>query len=195
MRRNIEYLEQIKQVELQNLDGLTRSFCNMEIHTTREIINSNEIKSNINEKEFKPEFYFKYAVIIIFTLVFIVMGMSLKNNSVGEIIFVVCFIGIISFSIINYFIINKKVNFKITINHKGIFVENKEFQWKNIYDTAILTRSKGKGYVDYLIIVLQNDENLKYEKFNLSRFSIFHFGFFSYKLSRYIEYFKSKSKN
>ena len=166
MGQNIEYLEQIRQVELQNLDRLTRSFSNMTIQTTSEITGSKKLKLNVSEKEFKPDLYFKYAIIVTFLIIFTVITISLENNSIGEIIFVVCFIGIITYSIINYFITNKKVNFKITINHKAIFVGNKEFQWNNIYDTAILTRNEGKQEIDYLIIILQNGDDLKYEKFN-----------------------------
>lgn len=191
MKHTDEFLERIRQTEVDNLDHISRFVPGMTIETTAEFVGSKRLKEDIVEKTFKPDNYFKYAVL---TFAFGVLVLTVKEtffksnaNTIG-LVFGYVFSGILIFTAIRQFFYDMSLNYVIHLDNKGISIDDKLFEWNNIYETAILTKPAGNSKIKYLIIAF-NDRN-SYEKFELTHFINLNFWGFSSTLSKYIEYFK-----
>jgi hypothetical protein len=77
------------------------------------------------------------------------------------------------------------LTFTIRIDHLGIGTEDQFFLWSQITDTSILQIPLGKGYNEYLIIILVDDN---YWAFDLTNF--YSIPVIRKKISKWIEYFK-----
>ena len=194
MKHSDDFLERIRQTELSNLDKLSRFFSGLSIETTNEFIGSKRVVEDITEKKFKPDIFFKYGVLM---FAFGLLGLTFRETfsnkaNTGGLIFGYAFSAIIIFTAIKQFFYDKSLNFEILIDRTGIIIDNKTFLWKDIYETAILTKRSGKYKTKYLIVALNNMTT--YEKFELTHFINHKFWGFSSTLSKYIEYFKPPVK-
>ena len=191
MTQTDDFLERIRQTEVQNFDKLTRFFTGLTIETTNDFVGSKKVTQDLTEKIFKPDKYFKLAVL---TFGFIIVAVVVKetfiksNASVGGLIFGYIFSAIIIYTAIKQFYFDKALNYLITIDRTGISIDEKTFPWKDIYETAILTKGGGKYKTKYLIIAM--NDLTTYEKFELTQFINLNFWGFSSTLSKFIEYFK-----
>ena len=196
MTQTDDFLESIRQTELQNFDKATRFFTGLTIETTKDFVGSKKVTQDVSEKSFKPDTYFKIAVL---TFGILILAIALKETffkssaNVGGLIFGYCFSGIIIYTAIKQFYFNKALNYLITIDKSGVSIDEKKFLWKDIYDTAIITKGGGKYKTKYLIIVM--NDMTTYEKFELTQFINLNFWGFSSTLSKYIEYFKPATRD
>jgi hypothetical protein len=94
------------------------------------------------------------------------------------------------FGTIVHFFFKKPSDYSILIDKTKIEIEKRIFLWRDIYDTAILTKGGGKTERHFFIIAMK-DMNT-YEIFELDKFT--QYWSFSAKLSNYIEYFKPASQ-
>ena len=93
---------------------------------------------------------------------------------------------IITINVLWQFFYDNTLNFSIQIDPLGITVDDQFLEWEKIRETSILNiPGRGRG-LNYLIIILENDEYLSFELTN----------FYTLRgivksLSKYIEYFKA----
>lgn len=191
MNQTDEFLERIRQTEVQNLDKITGLITGITIQTTKDTAGSSRVKKDISNIVFKPDKYFKIAVL---TFGFIFFGFLVKetvfktNIPVSGLILGYIFSAIIIYTAIKQFYFDKALNYVITIDNTGISIDDHTFPWKNIYETAILTKGGGKYKTKYLIIAM--NDLTTYETFQLTQFINLNYRGFSSTLSKYIEYFK-----
>ena len=190
------FLEHIRQTELQNFDKLTRFYTRLTLETTNDFVGSKKVTQDLTEKMFKPDKYFKLYVLIFGFIIFVavIKETFFKSNlNIGGLIFGYIFSAILIYTAIKQFYFNKALNYLITIDRTGISIDKRTFFWKDIYETAILTKREGKYKTKYLIIAM--NDLTTYEKFELTQFIDLNFWGFSPTLSKYIEYFKPATKD
>jgi|GEM_PF-3294566 len=192
MKDNDNFLEQIRQTETNNLNAITKFFSDAGIESTTSIVGLKKLKSKVTKKEFKPDIFFKVFCVIIIggILIFVFKQLFFDKNNIPILssIFELLFFGFLAYKGFEQLFMDKRLNYNIYLDNEQIIVGDKIFRWEDIYQTAILTKPGGKKSDKYLIIAL-NDMST-YEKFDLGNFVSFYIGGFSYKLSKYIEYFK-----
>jgi hypothetical protein len=79
-------------------------------------------------------------------------------------------------------------NAKILINKIGITLNDAFYNWNDIYETAILEKSRSA----YLTVILK--ENASYRLYRLTNFRVIDI-FFPITLSKYVEHFKTTASN
>jgi hypothetical protein len=99
------------------------------------------------------------------------------------------FYSLATFSSVKQFYFDKKLNYRIQIDVKGIKIDAEFYEWTKISNTAILFKGQARGSRKLLILEIGADS---YEKFDLTNFDLFDIKRFAFKLSNYIEYFKNK---
>ncbi|MDF2189233.1 hypothetical protein [Paraflavitalea sp. CAU 1676] len=195
MNHSDEYLERIRQTEIDSLNLISKFFSEMTIETTSEIARPNDVVGDITEKTFRPSSYSKYVVLALaLGLLILVVRETLfsdKANGIG-LLFGYTFSGILIVTSIWQYSLDKTRNYVIHVDRRGILIDDRLFQWQNIYETAILTNPGAKVNSQYLIVV--DKTMVSYDKFDLANFSSLNFEGFSLTLCRYIEYFKRVSR-
>lgn len=167
----------------------------MTIETTSEIARPKDVVVDNTEKTFRPSSYSKYVMLTLaLGLLFLTVRetfFSSKANATG-LLFGYTFSGILLVTSIWLYSLDKTLNYVIRVDRHGILIDDRLFQWQNIYETAILTNPGAKVNSQYLIVV--DKTKVSYDKFDLANFSGLNFGGFSLTLCRYIECFKGVSR-
>lgn len=189
-----DFLERIRQTEINNLNkfSLVKLFSALTIETTKDFEGSKQVKQDLIEKKFKPDFLLKYIVLIfsVWILSKAIKDTFFENNTNTTLLVLTYILSVVLiYTSIRQFFFDKSLNYEIIVDRNSIKIENKTFLWKDVYETAILTKGGGKNKREYFIIALK-DMNT-YEKFELRDFEGLTYWNFSATLSKYIEYFKS----
>jgi hypothetical protein len=194
MKHSDEFLELIRQTEEDKLDNISRFFSRIEIHpaitirTTAELAGTRRVKEDVAEKTFKPDTYLQLAFVpLAFGLYLFIRRPSLDIVPI-LIVFILCLTVVSIIAIIKKRFFDNGRSFIIRLDNKGISIDDTLFEWKDIYQTAILTKREGRSRTNYLIIAYNDMEN--YEKYELTNYSSSNTRGFSSKLAQYIEYFK-----
>jgi hypothetical protein len=190
-----EFLERIRQTEINKLNKLsiTKLFSNMHIEATKEFKSTKKINDDLIEKKFKHDSKSKYWLLIfaVFMSSKAIRDTFFKSNTDTSLLVLeyIVSVAFICGTIIQFFF-KKPLDYNILIDKTKIEVEKQTFLWKDIYDTAILTKGGGKTERHFFIIAM-NDMNT-YEIFELDKFT--QYWDFCATLSKYIEYFKSAAR-
>lgn len=186
-----DFLERIRQTEINKLNklSLTKLFSNVHIETTKEFKGTKNVKEDLTEKKFKHDSTSKYWLLIfaVFISSKAIRDTFFKSNTDASLLVLEYILSVVFIcgTIIQFFF-NKPLNYNILIDKTKIGVEKQTFLWKDIYETAILTKGGGKTKKQYFIIAMK-DMNT-YEIFELNNFT--HYWDFGATLSKYIEHFK-----
>jgi hypothetical protein len=140
-------------------------------------------KQNITFEPYKLNFILLAIVGIIFIGLMTNVLLNPKPNE-GFNVFIPFVILFVVAGVIGV-IFDKKRNFKIMMSRDGITIKEFSYQWNEIYKTYIVTRRKGKGYLYFLILALDNGVTDRYEFTNLMDF-----GETDKKIAAYIEHYK-----
>jgi hypothetical protein len=194
MNHQNEFVEHIRQLLEGGDTSLSRTFSRFSFETTAALADGSLSINKIESKEFTPSkkvliFYLCFPLIILFITIF----QNIRNNSkeFENYIFGIL-ISIFFTSIILYqFSFNRKLNYTIHLDLNGIRINQTIYEWRNIWDTAILSEISSKSQKDYLVIGMRDRATI--EKFELHNFSFNAFSNFAVTLSHYIEFFKSES--
>jgi hypothetical protein len=186
-----DFLERIRQTEINKLNKLSlkKLFSNMHIETTKEFEGIKSVKEGLLEKKFKHDSMSKYLLLIfaVFISSSAIKDTFFNSNSNTALLVLEYFLSILFiFAAIRQFFFDKPLNYYILIDKTKIEIEKQTFLWKDIYETAILTKGGGKVKREYFIIAMK-DLNT-YEIFELNNFTSY--WNFSATLSKYIEHFK-----
>jgi hypothetical protein len=190
MNHTDDFLERILQTELGNLNRISRFFSAMTIDRTANFPGVKRVREDLAEKTFKPDNYSKYIVLTLITGVLLLTGRAtfLTGSKEKGLVIALVILILLIFSAIKQLFFDKSLNFVIHLDRKGISIDDRLFEWNDIYATAILSKPSGKSTTRYLIIAF--NDLTTYEKFDLSQFMNLNFWSFSSTLSKYIEYFK-----
>jgi len=189
-----DFLERIRQTEINKLYklSLTKLFSNLHIETTKEFEGTKYVKEDLTVIKFKHDSISKYLVLI---FAIFISSKAIKdtffNSTTDRALLVMEYILSVVFiyAAIRQFFFDNPLNYNILIDKTKIEIEKQIFLWKDIYQTAILTKGGGKTSRHYLIIAMK-DMNT-YEIFELNNFTSY--WNFSATLSKYIEHFKPKA--
>ncbi|MBN8662952.1 MAG: hypothetical protein J0L83_00130 [Chitinophagales bacterium] len=188
----MELLESIHQKIISELDtrGKVSQFllANATIRPTSSIYKNNQSPS-LKSRAFRPSrpikiFYIVFAVSI-WAAIFYAIRVQKDINQGGLAIVMIASL-IITINVLWQFFYDNTLNFSIQIDPLGITVDDQFLEWEKIRETSILNiPGRGRG-LNYLIIILENDEYLSFEltNFYTSRGIV-------KSLSKYIEYFKA----
>ena len=190
MNQPYDLFQSVRQSEIDKLDKLSRFLTPVRIYPTAEYIGSKQVKQDISEKKFRPDIFFKLAVLMLLsgflTLTFTKTFFKSDINALGR-IFIYLLLSLLIYGAIKQFFFDRSLNYEILIDNLGITIKEKTYSWRDIIDTAILTIGPGSAKNKYLIIIFKDKS---YEKFDLTHFINLNFWGFSSTLSKYIEYFK-----
>jgi hypothetical protein len=161
----------------------------MHIETTKEFKSTKNVKEDLTEKKFKHDSTSKYWLLIfaVFISSKAIRDTFFKSNMETSLLVLEYILSVVFFlGAIQQFFFNKPLNYNILIDKTKIEIEKQTFLWKDIYETAIVTKGGGKTKTMFFIIAMK-DMNT-YEIFELKNFTSY--WNFSATLSKYIEYFK-----
>jgi uncharacterized membrane protein len=183
------FLEEILQAEQGSAIKATREYVG-----TRKQIDTAALKN----KTFKPSILFK-SFVLIFIAGLIVLAIfktfqpkKLTDSEIGGLIVLYISSFIIGANVIRQFFTDTAMNFIIRVDHSGISIDDTQYKWDNIYETAIMSKAGGNKTYKYLVIAMPNMST--YESYDLTNFvSLNPFGF-GMTLAKYIEYFKPDQK-
>lgn len=195
MSSHDDFLERIKITELEIL-RLPASSRRITIRTTTDLTRGKIVRRNETFIEFNPSTTYKISALVFALSILIIAIVSTFNkvpaNTGGLIVAYAASIYLIIL-IVNQLFLDKRRNYKIRVDEKGIQIDATLYEWKNIMETAILRVTSSNNYYKYLIIAFEDGKT--YEKFDLSSFISLNFYGFSMRLAKYIEYYKPlKSK-
>ncbi len=183
------FLEEILQVEQGSAIKATGEYVG-----TRKLI----VTVALNYKAFKPSILFK-SFILIFIAGLIILAIfktfqpkKLTDSEIGGLVVLYIASFIIGANVIRQFFTDTAMNFIIRVDHSGISIDDRQYKWDNIYETAIMSKAGGNKTYKYLVIAMPNMST--YESYDLTNFvSLNPFGF-GMTLAKYIEYFKPNQK-
>jgi hypothetical protein len=156
---------------------------------TSDLNDSKPISTTADFKIFKPSKPFLFFGILLlvaawgFIFYCIATQEHLNQGALGIVMFVLFFLTI---NILWQLFYDPSVIFTLRIDHFGIGTEDQFFQWSQIIETSILRIPQGKGYTEYLIIILSDGD---YWSFNLLNF--YSLLGIRKNLSKWVEYYKS----
>jgi hypothetical protein len=155
---------------------------------TSELNNSKTISTSSEFKIFKPSKPFILLGVLILIIawisIFYFIATQSNINQVGLGVSMFALL-ILTLNVLWQLFYDPLLTFTIRIDHLGIGTEDQFFLWSQITDTSILQIPLGKGYNEYLIIILVDDN---YWAFDLTNF--YSIPVIRKKISKWIEYFK-----
>lgn len=191
-----DFLERIRQAELNKLNvfSFTKLVSNMHIETTKEVEGATFINEGLIEKKFKHDSSSKYifSLFAVFILSKAIKDTFFKSNTDIAFLVLEYILSVTFFYVsIRQFFFAKPSNYNILIDKIKIEIREQIFLWKDIYETAILTKGGGKLEKHFLVIAMKDMKT--YEIFELQHFTSY--WSFSATLSKYIEHFKSSVRH
>src|SRR5215831_7092909 len=174
------FLGQIRQAEEDMYRMSTGNPVSVTIQITSYLAADKEINIDKPTKTFRPSILFKagLSTSIVGIFVFAIYSLNRKSTHInvgGMLVVFVTFI-IIMINAIRQFFFDKRLNYTIKIDYTGICIDDTLYGWKDIYGTAIMSVPRPKSTTRFLIIA--QDDQGKYEKFELTNFSSWNLGGF-----------------
>ena len=133
----------------------------------------------------KPDYYSQLLVLILFSFIILLSIFLLIKRELEPI--AIFFTLLICYGLIRYtkqFYFDNKYTKQIILNSKAIKLNNEEYYWTEISETAIMMIGYSRGFQKYLILILKNGQN---KKFNIDNFNPLDITKFENKLAKLIE--------
>lgn len=174
------------------MNWFARSLASVSVKPTRDFAKKHQSVIPETEKEFKPMMLYVLPVLfIVFPALAILMtgGISGTRSLPISLLLPPLAIAVVGGVVMFLILSGKKKNFTITLDAEKMRVGDQIFRWKEVAETAILTKPRGRNRARYLVVVRKGE--VGYEKFDLANFFRFSINGFSEELSTYIEYYKA----
>jgi hypothetical protein len=183
-------LQRVYDQLLSNMRPAARKYSATWLKPTSECIGP-VIKKDISSKTLRPGIAFQLITTFVFggaTVLIIREAIVHPADKLGLLIFLIILFGGFLVFALYQFLFNKKINYKITIDHSGMKVGNDSYSWSSISATGILVKGFGRNKINFLVVVMENRSDFKI--YPLRLFVSMAIGGFPRKLSSYIEHFK-----
>lgn len=133
----------------------------------------------------KPDYYSQIFVLILFSFVVLFSIFLLIKKEIEPIaIFFTLLVFYALFRYTKQFYFDDKYTKQIMLSAEGIKIDNEIYYWNEISDTAIMKIGYSRGFQKYLILILKNGQN---KKFNIDNFNPLDITKFENKLAKLIE--------
>lgn len=190
-------LDLILNAETQN-ESVLRKLSNIKsnIQSTAQIVETayHQLKVPIGDAEFKPDMATRVISIAIIFVINLILTLLVITTKGADRILPASFLAIGSiwliFCIRQYFF-SPSLNYRIKINYNGIDINDTNYPWETIEETAIFHKARHRSYRTFLIIQLKN--NPDYLKLDLRNFDVTGFTAFEIRLAYFIEFYKIRS--
>ena len=175
MNQTDDFLERIRQTEAVSVNTFSRFFTDFKIEPTSSYPSEKSVSPQPAVKIFNPDTHFRnFTLLAIAALLIMVAYKVFHFGERDKVLTVLGYVAIVIltgavFSAIRDLFYDKTKNYPIKLSAEGIRIGEILYDWKDVCETAILTKyTWGPSKTKYLIIAF-NDLKA-YEKFDLTYF-------------------------